>query len=51
MISKTNHKAHEMSMIILENYVPENHLLRKVDRSIDFRFIYELVEPLYAQNG
>lgn len=30
-------------MIILENYVPENHLLRKVDHSIDFRFVYELV--------
>jgi transposase len=51
MISKTNHQVHEMSLIILENYIPENHLLRKVDRSIDFRFIYELVEPLYARIG
>lgn len=51
MITKTNQKAHEMSMIILETYVPENHLLRKVDRSIDFRFIYDLVEPLYSKIG
>ena len=51
MITKTNQKAYEISMIILENYVPENHLLRKVDQSIDFRFIYELVEPLYSKIG
>ena len=51
MITKTNQKAHEMSLIILETYIPENHLLRKVDRSIDFRFIYDLVEPLYSKIG
>ena len=51
MITKTNQKAHEMSMIILETYIPENHLLRKVDQSIDFRFIYDLVEPLYSKIG
>jgi transposase len=51
MITKTNQKAHEMSFIILETYVPENHLLRKIDQSIDFRFIYDLVEPLYSRIG
>lgn len=51
MITKTNQKAHEMSVIILETYVPENHLLRKIDQSINFRFIYELVEPLYSNIG
>lgn len=51
MITKTNQKAHEMSVIILETYVPENHLLRKIDQSINFRFIYDLVEPLYSKIG
>lgn len=51
MITKTNQKAHEMSMIILETFVPENHLLRKIDQSINFRFIYDLVEPLYSKIG
>jgi transposase len=51
MITRTNQKAHEMSLIILETFVPENHLLRKVDQAIDFRFIYELVEPLYSTIG
>lgn len=51
MITKTNQKAHEMSVIILETFVPENHLLRKIDQSINFRFIYDLVEPLYSKIG
>ena len=51
MITKTNQKAHEMSVIILETYVPENHLLRKIDQAINFRFIYDLVEPLYSKIG
>ena len=51
MITKTNQKAEEMSVIILENFIPENHLLRKVNQSINFRFIYDLVEPLYSKIG
>ncbi len=51
MITKTNQKAHEMSFIILETYVPDNHLLRKIDQSIDFYFIYDLVESLYSRIG
>ena len=32
--------------------VPEDHFLRKVDRAVDFSFIYDLCAPLYcADNG
>ena len=51
MITKTNQKAEEMSVIILENFIPENHLLRKINQWINFRFIYDLVEPLYSKIG
>ncbi len=51
MITKENQKSYEMSIIILETYVPENHLLRKIDQAVDFCFIYELVEPLYSSIG
>lgn len=37
-------------MVILEQLVPENHLLRKIDRSIDFSFIGKLCAPLYSEN-
>ena len=36
----------------MEQMVPEDHFLRKVDRAVDFSFIYDLCAPLYcADNG
>lgn len=29
-----------------ERLVPREHLLRKVDKAVDFRKLYEIVEPL-----
>ena len=31
-------------MISLDQLVPEDHLLRKIDKYVDFNFIYDLVE-------
>ncbi len=32
--------------------VPKDHLLRRIDRAVDFSFIYQLVEDSYcADNG
>ena len=36
--------------MILEQLVPQDHLLRKIDRSIDFSFIRRLCAPLYSAN-
>ena len=33
----------EMEFVCLEDLVPENHLLRKIDKHIDFSFILEKV--------
>jgi len=38
-----------MEVVILEQMVPENHLLRKLDRGIDFSFINKLCAPLYSE--
>lgn len=51
MITKRKNTQNEMTMVILEDLVPKDHLLRKIDASINFSFIYELVEPLYANCG
>ena len=41
-----------MNLVVMERMVPEDHLLRKVDRAVDFSFIYDLCAPLYcADNG
>lgn len=50
MITKTNanDKKTQIQMISLDQLVPEDHLLRKIDRYIDFSFIYGLVEEKYS---
>lgn len=35
----------------LEDLVPKNHLLRKIDQAIDFNFIYDEVTELYSDFG
>lgn len=52
MLRKVHEKQQEMELVILEQMIPEDHLLRKIDRSIDFSFIHRMCEPLYcADNG
>ncbi len=50
MITKNelNEKKTQIQMISLEQLVPEDHLLRKIDKYIDFNFIYDLVEEKYS---
>lgn len=41
-----------MKVIDIEALVPREHLLRKIDASVDFNYVYDLVEDLYcADNG
>ena len=41
-----------LEMVTLDQLVPKDHLLRKIDRVIDFSFIHDLTAPLYcADNG
>ncbi|CAM3554106.1 hypothetical protein XNC1_p0076 (plasmid) [Xenorhabdus nematophila ATCC 19061] len=35
----------------LDDLVPQNHLVRKVDAALDFEFIRNLVAPLYCHNN
>jgi transposase len=45
-------KIKQIEMVSIEDLVPENHVLRDIDRAIDFSFIYDLVRELYcADNG
>ena len=51
MLTKTNQKQHEVSVVILEDLVPSDHLLRKIDKVIDFSFLYPYVEDMYSKTG
>ena len=52
MLKQRREKQQQMELVIMEQMVPEDHFLRKVDRAVDFSFIYDLCAPLYcADNG
>lgn len=45
-------KKTQLQMISIEELVPQNHLVRKIEKALDFDFIYELVEDKYClDNG
>ncbi len=41
----------QIEMISLDDLVPEEHLVRKIEAAIDWSFIYDLVEPLYCEEN
>ena len=51
MMERKDRKQGKANLILLEDLVPENHILRKIDKAIDFSFIYKYLEPLYSKIG
>lgn len=51
MIRKHQNKERKLSLVYLDDLVPEDHLLRKIDKVMDFDFIYDYVEDLYSNTG
>ena len=49
MLTKSNSiNRDQLEMVTLEQLVPENHLVRKIEAAIDFSFIYPLVQDMYS---
>ena len=40
-----------VEFVVIENLVPKDHLLRKIDAAVDFNRLYEMVEPLYCEDN
>ena len=52
MLRERNDRQISMEFVSIEELVPTDHLLRKIDKVIDFAFIRERVRDLYcADNG
>ena len=49
--SKIFEARNQLAFHALEDLVPQDHLLRKIDRHIDFTFIYDIVEDVYCQDN
>ena len=37
--------------VVIDQLVPKEHLLRKIDAAVDFTRLYEMVEPLYCEDN
>lgn len=51
MITINKNIQSEILMTTMEELVPEDSLFRKIDKYIDFTFIYDKIKPLYCENN
>jgi transposase len=47
---KKQNQQLKMELVMLDQLVKADHDLRRIDKYIDFDFIYDLVEPYYAND-
>lgn len=52
MINERNNSQSKLEVVMIENLVPQDHLLRQIDKYIDFSFIRKITNDLYClDNG
>lgn len=51
MYTERSGKQNRLEMVVLEELVPQDHLLRKIDAVIDFSFINKICKPYYCENN
>ena len=51
MLKKLCNNRKQIEFFCLEDLVPAEHLVRKIENAIDFSFIYEEVKDLYDEVG
>lgn len=51
MLHTRSHSQNEVEFVLLDDLVPANHLLRKIDQHIDFSFILDKVRPYYSEDN
>lgn len=49
MLTSNKEKRNQIQMFCIEDLVPEDHLLRKIEKAIDWSFIYDLVKDKYSK--
>ncbi len=51
MLKESSPQQYQIEMVTLEELVPNNHLVRKVDAAIDFNFIRDEIAHLYCHDN
>ena len=50
MTKNADKKREQIQMFCMDDMVPQDHLLRIIDKAINWNFIYDLVEEKYSPN-
>lgn len=51
MTQNTDKKREQLQVFCMDDMVPQDHLLRIIDKAIDWNFIYDLVEDKYCSDN
>ena len=51
MLKKEIEQRQAIEMMCTDMLVPQDHLLRKIDKAVDFAHIYEFVEGCYSEEN
>ena len=51
MLERNEDKRYVVKFACLDSLVPEKHLLRKIEKAVDFEAIYGMVEHLYCEDN
>jgi transposase len=51
MLEKSKDLRGQLQIACLDNLVPPDHLLRKIDKTVDFNEVYPIVEHLYCEDN
>lgn len=51
MLTQTQARQGKLILLTIEELIPKEHFLRKLDAAVDFSFIYDIVRPLYSNLG
>ena len=51
MLERGKMERDVIEIVGIDRLVPQDHLLRKIDRAVDFNRLYEMVEPLYCEDN
>lgn len=51
MLKREAEQRQAIEFYCIDMLVPEDHLLRKIDKAVDFRHIYDIVEELYCEDN
>ena len=51
MLNKEKEDRYQVEFYCIDDLVPKNHLLRKIEKAVDFKKIYELTDELYCKDN